>query len=102
MGAHLEPALRAYELIGLDDLLRALLCVFNHGIGQSVRFELIGVMAAQLPPVCLDDVLVAGGRCALEHAVGVAELLSRIAERRVREAAAADAQCRLDVRKLEA
>ena len=60
------------------------------------------MMAAQLAPIGLDDVLVAGRHRRLEHPIGLAELLRRIARGLAREAATADAQRSLDVRKLDA
>ena len=41
----------AHDLPGFDDLLRTLLGVRQHGLGQPVRFELVRVMALQLPAV---------------------------------------------------
>src|SRR5579863_7447797 len=102
----LYPSALSDQLIRFYDLLRALLGVLDHRIRQPVRLQLVGMMSAQLAPVRFDDVLIAVARRGFEDFVGLLELL-RVADARLRagvrivEGAAADAQHRLDLRKLE-
>src|SRR5438105_438798 len=99
-----HAATLADQLVGFDDLLRALLGVRHHRFRQAVRLELVGMMAVQLPAVGLDDRLIARARAGLEHAIGLLEraVACRGATRLTRaRAATLDAQHRLDVRQLE-
>src|SRR5215207_5229772 len=92
-----NAAALADELIGLDDFLRPLLRMLEHRLGQAVRFELVGMMTAQLTPVRLDHLFVACARCDFEH------LISRFQWRRAaargirRKAAATDAHHGFDL-----
>src|SRR5580692_3306079 len=53
------------------DLLRALLGAFEHRVGQAIGLQLVGMVAAHLPAVCLHDLLIAHRRGGLEQAVGL-------------------------------
>src|SRR5665213_638339 len=60
----------AHEFPGLDDLLGAFFGVLDHRVGQAVGFELVGVVAGELPPIGQGEFLVAVLRGALQHLVG--------------------------------
>src|SRR5580692_7207251 len=57
----------ADQFPGLDDLLGALLGMLEHRVGQAVRFELVGMMPAQLAPIGQRELLVGVLRRALQH-----------------------------------
>src|SRR6185503_18892506 len=54
----LPLARRLYYLVRLDDLLRALLGVLEHRIGQAIGLELVRMMFAELAAVGLGHLLV--------------------------------------------
>src|SRR5580658_10635908 len=62
-----HAATSANCLVGGLDLLRALLGALEHRVGQAIGLELVRVMAAHLPPIGLDDLLIAHRRRGLEH-----------------------------------
>src|SRR5688500_7590317 len=57
------------QVVCLDDLLRALFGVLEHGLGQTIRFQLVGMMLAELTPVRLRDVGVGRLRIDLEYLI---------------------------------
>src|SRR5450631_926889 len=65
----------ANQLIGGLDLLRALLGALEHRVRQTIGLELIGMMAAHLPAVGLDDLLIRHAWLGHEHAVGLSQAL---------------------------
>src|SRR5438874_4896759 len=54
-GASGHAAPLADQLIGFDDLLRALLGVRHHRLRQAIRFQLVGMVAAELSAVGLGE-----------------------------------------------
>ncbi len=79
-----------------------LLGVLDHGLGQAVRLELVGVMATQLPAVGLGHFLVRGARHGLEHTVSLIELLHALLPcLPLPEGPAADAVSALDMGEFE-
>src|SRR3954463_14635294 len=74
MRTSLHSSRRLYELERLDDLLRALLGMLEHRLGQAVRLELVGMMFGELPTVRLLDFGVRRLGIDLEHLVGGVEL----------------------------
>ena len=82
--------------------------MLDHGLRQSVGFEFVGVVAAELAPVGFDDLVLARGGGGFEDLVGLVELLGAAVGAGVAalaltlvKTAGADAQYRLDLRQLE-